>query len=276
MPKPLCAMDIRTLRISKLKVAASDRSISAPTGAVPHSDAESPKAGSNSATSSQHTSHMADCPADADVCKRHSPTTMLSHVELAGTMATKPNSCSMHCHVQEGPASSQRADASARRRQEAAMQRTKMPISASAITYKSTSRTTLTPSYSQTRLNEQPAANDAGQLADTQQAYPLGPSDPPAVSPPYPPSSSASAYELSAVSSSGQLRQHFDGASSCPAGADLGDRHSTGDEQAPAPVSAKSGAEQQVLLARLASYASEAAMSSTPAGTISSKVTSPT
>ena len=54
--------------------------------------------------------------------------------------------------------------------------------------------------------------------------------------------------------------------------ADPSNSHSTANEQSLAPVSAKSGAEKQVLASQQAHNASDAAMSSSPAAASSSKV----
>ena len=211
---------------------------------------------------SQHDCDMPDCPTDTDVCNSHWAHTELSHVDttqLAGKMVASHSSC--HSGMQQVPASPQQTGTCPSHwHQVVDMQLFRLPH---AISLRLTSAASLPKSYSQAALDEQPAADDACQLADTQQAFVL--------------SRSASADDSSAsVSNSGQLwqvSQASGGASSCPAHAYLDNSQSSADEQTGAPVSAKSDAEKQVLASQQALGASEAAMSSTPAIT---KVTSPT
>ena len=74
--------------------------------------------------------------------------------------------------------------------------------------------------------------------------------------------------------SSSQLHpKKGNGASSCPAHTDLVESHSTADGHTYAPVSAKSGAEKQVMVSPAAPHAPKAAASITPATTASSQVT---
>ena len=74
--------------------------------------------------------------------------------------------------------------------------------------------------------------------------------------------------------SSSQLHpKKSNGASSCPAYEDLVESHSTADEQTHAPLSAKSGAEKQVMVSPAAPHCPQAAASITTATTASSQVT---
>lgn len=231
-----------------------DLNNSAAVEAGQHAMAEASHAGMDSGQSNQPGSDMADWPADAaDVGDSHCAHSKLSHVDLtqpAGKMAASHSSC--HSDTQEVPASPEQADTSSHFPEDAAMQ----------VPKTSTLAPTQSNFFIQAAKPGKPAANDAGKLAGVQPAFPLG--------------QSASADESSNVRSSGQLLQDCDGASSCPAGADLGDSHSTADKQAAASVSAESGAEEQARTSKQASRAPEPSMNSKPAtATIFSKVTQP-
>ena len=221
---------------------------------------------------SQHVSNMADSLSNlpANVCNSHCAAhTELSHIDtaqLASKMAASHSSCHSNCHShmqQVLPSPHQAGSCPSQLRQDTDMQVSKVPTFAHAANL--TSATSLPKSYRQAALDEHPAADNARQLADARQSFFLS----------RPASADDSSLSLSFSDQLCQHRQGSDGANSCPPHADLGNSHSTADAQA-TPVSTKSSAEKQVIASQQAFCPTEAAMSSTPAVTMSSKVTSPT